>query len=68
MLQTREIQKTYWAVVKNLPQKSEDHLIHYIWKDEKKNKSFIQSKPSQKAKKAELILQTYCQQRSISFT
>lgn len=55
MLQTKEIKKTYWAVVKSLPQNTEDQLIHYIWKDEKKNKSFIQSKPSQKAKKAELF-------------
>ena len=31
--------------------------VHFIriFKDEKKNKSFIQSKPSQKAKKAELF-------------
>jgi len=55
MLQSKEIQKTYWAVVKTLPQDSEGHLIHYIIKDEKKNKSFILSKPSKNAKNAELL-------------
>ncbi len=33
-----EVQKTYWAVVKNKPPKEEDVLIHYLLKNEKTNK------------------------------
>lgn len=36
---TREVQKTYWAVVKNKPPKEEGKLIHYLVKNEKNNKS-----------------------------
>jgi 23S rRNA pseudouridine1911/1915/1917 synthase len=57
MLKTREIKKTYWAIVKNLPLEKSGHLIHYIYRDEKKNKSFIVSEKRKDAKKAELI---YC--------
>ena len=36
----RKVQKTYWAVVKNKPAKEEDTLVHYLVKNEAKNKSF----------------------------
>ena len=36
---TRDVKKTYWAIVKNRPEKTEGELIHYLIKDEKKNKS-----------------------------
>ena len=52
---TREIKKIYWAVVKNPPPEKSGHLIHYIYRDEKKNKSFIVSENRKDAKKAELI-------------
>lgn len=39
MFKTREVQKTYWAVVKNKPQKEVDHLVHYLKKNEAKNMS-----------------------------
>lgn len=35
----RDTQKTYWAVVKNKPQKSEDNLVHFIKRNEKNNTS-----------------------------
>lgn len=35
-----KIKKTYWAIVKNLPQQSEGSLSHYLIRDAKKNKSF----------------------------
>jgi 23S rRNA pseudouridine1911/1915/1917 synthase len=43
MFQTKEIQKTYWAVVKNKPEKESGKLIHYLKKNEAKNmsKAFI---------------------------
>ena len=33
MFQEKQIQKTYWAVVKDLPRKSEDTLTHYLLKN-----------------------------------
>jgi 23S rRNA pseudouridine1911/1915/1917 synthase len=55
MLKTHEIKKTYWAIVKNSPPEKSGHLIHYLFRDEKKNKSFIVSDERKDTKKAELI-------------
>ena len=44
------IKKTYWAVVDILPEKEEDTLEHYLWKDEGKNKSFASLKPKKGAR------------------
>jgi 23S rRNA pseudouridine1911/1915/1917 synthase len=55
MLKERTIKKIYWAVVKNPPPEKTGHLIHYLFRDEKKNKSFIVSENRKDAKKAELI-------------
>ncbi|MBI9033254.1 MAG: RluA family pseudouridine synthase [Bacteroidales bacterium] len=55
MLQKHEIQKTYWAVVKNQPPKTEDHLIHYLVRKPEKNKSFAYKREEKNSKKAELI-------------
>jgi 23S rRNA pseudouridine1911/1915/1917 synthase len=40
LFRTKNIQKTYWAVVKNQPKNEEDTLINYLVKNEKANKSF----------------------------
>lgn len=37
MFRNKEIQKTYWAVVKNKPAKTSDHLVHFLKKNEAKN-------------------------------
>ncbi|MFY9310532.1 MAG: RluA family pseudouridine synthase [Bacteroidia bacterium] len=39
MFQGKEIQKTYWAVVKNKPASAEGKLVHYLIKNEAKNMS-----------------------------
>jgi 23S rRNA pseudouridine1911/1915/1917 synthase len=39
MFKTKEITKTYWAVVKNKPPKESDTLIHFLKKNEAKNMS-----------------------------
>jgi 23S rRNA pseudouridine1911/1915/1917 synthase len=44
MFRNKEIRKTYWAVVKNCPEKDSDTLVHYMLKDEKKNKSVARLK------------------------
>ncbi|KJS07246.1 MAG: pseudouridine synthase [Flavobacteriales bacterium BRH_c54] len=54
MFQDKEIQKIYWAIVKNPPKNKEGKLIHYLKKNEAKNKSFAQETMFQGAKIAEL--------------
>ena len=60
LIKNRGIKKIYWAVVKNPPPDQNGHLIHYIYRDQKKNKSFIVSENKKGAKRAELIY-TYLQ-------
>jgi 23S rRNA pseudouridine1911/1915/1917 synthase len=47
MFRGKEIQKTYWAVVKNKPQEQSGLLIHYLKKNEAKNmsKAFDREQP-----------------------
>ncbi|MBL7923065.1 MAG: RluA family pseudouridine synthase [Bacteroidia bacterium] len=47
LFRDKEVQKTYWAIVKNRPPKEQDHILRYLVKNEKLNKSFA----SQQAKK-----------------
>ena len=39
MFREKKIQKTYWAIVKNKPQNTNDTLVHYLLKNQAKNKS-----------------------------
>jgi 23S rRNA pseudouridine1911/1915/1917 synthase len=50
----KKIQKIYWAVVKNQPPKDEDKLIHFLKKNEVKNKSFSYEKEIAGSVRAEL--------------
>ncbi|WP_353085349.1 RluA family pseudouridine synthase [Flavobacterium sp.] len=50
----RETQKTYWAVVKNKPPKSEDTLVHYLKRNEKSNCSKAHLKEVPESKRASL--------------
>jgi 23S rRNA pseudouridine1911/1915/1917 synthase len=54
MFQSKEIQKTYWAVVKNKPQNIKGKLIHYLKKNEAKNMSRAYEKEQQGALRSEL--------------
>lgn len=54
MFQDKEIEKTYWAVVKNKPPQKQDVLVHYLSRNPQKNKSFASTKESANAKKSEL--------------
>jgi len=58
MLREKTIQKTYWAVVKNPPEKESDSLIHYLKKNPKNNKSTAYSKEIDGSKKAILHYKT----------
>jgi 23S rRNA pseudouridine1911/1915/1917 synthase len=55
MLKEGEINKTYWAIVQNHPGATHSHLIHFLRRNEQKNKSFAYDKPVDHSKKAELI-------------
>ncbi len=48
----KEAQKTYWAIVKNLPKKEEDTLVHWLKRNAKQNKSYAHSKEVPESKKA----------------
>ncbi|WP_298396115.1 RluA family pseudouridine synthase [Flavobacterium sp.] len=54
MFSERETNKTYWAVVKNKPAKSEDNLIHFLKRNEKNNTSKAHLKEVPESKKASL--------------
>lgn len=54
LIREKDLHKTYWAVVKNKPPKSEDHLTHYLLKNEKLNKSKAHEKPVKDGLKSEL--------------
>lgn len=54
MIKAGEIHKTYWAVVKNPPPEESGHLVHYLKKNEEKNKSFAYDKEVNGSRKAEL--------------
>lgn len=40
MFKSKEVKKTYWAIVKNMPKQAEGTLRHYLLKNEKQNKSY----------------------------
>lgn len=52
MLRDKKIEKTYWAVIKNEPQKLADTLIHFLLKNPKNNKSTTFSTEIEGSKKA----------------
>ena len=55
LFSSRQTQKTYWAIVKNKPEKSSDRLVHYIKRNEKNNtsKAHIKEVPESKLAKLE---------------
>ena len=54
MLKSGEIHKTYWAVVKNKPPSDNGQLVHYLQRNEQKNKSFAFDNPADSSQRAEL--------------
>jgi 23S rRNA pseudouridine1911/1915/1917 synthase len=54
LFSSRETQKTYWAVVKNKPAKSEDKLMHFLKRNEKNNTSKAHLKEVPDSKMASL--------------
>ncbi|MCB0760602.1 MAG: RluA family pseudouridine synthase [Flavobacteriales bacterium] len=54
MFKFREVQKTYWAVVRNRPPKMEDTIVNYLKKNEAQNKSYCYDEPGEGRKESEL--------------
>lgn len=52
MFKNKEVKKTYWAIVKNRPEKEEAELRHYIVRNEKQNKSYASDKEKANSKLA----------------
>jgi 23S rRNA pseudouridine1911/1915/1917 synthase len=58
MFRIREVQKTYWAVVRPAPSSLEGHIINFLEKNEKTNKSFASDHPGPGRKESELKYRT----------
>ncbi len=54
LFRTREVKKTYWAIVSDRPPAEEGVLISYLKKNEKQNKSYVYDKEVKGSKQAEL--------------
>src|SRR5690606_14601547 len=54
VFKTREVKKTYWAIVENKPQKTFEKLEHYLKKNPKNNKTTVYTNPTKEAKIAVL--------------
>lgn len=52
MFKNKEVQKTYWAIVKHKPQEANGTLINYLIKNEKQNKSYAYDTEKPNSKKA----------------
>ncbi|MBR4758375.1 MAG: RluA family pseudouridine synthase [Bacteroidaceae bacterium] len=54
MFRTRDVHKTYWAIVCNQPPKEEDTLTHWLTRDEKSNKAKAYDREVPQSKQAVL--------------
>ncbi|MBQ5997123.1 MAG: RluA family pseudouridine synthase [Bacteroidales bacterium] len=52
MMQDRQIEKIYWAVVKDLPPDAQGTLTHYILRDTRNNRSYCYDTPRGEAREA----------------
>src|SRR5690606_15930411 len=62
LFRDRETEKVYWAIVSSKPPKPEDTLIHWLRKDEKKNKTTAFSRETENALRSELSYKVIGQQ------
>ena len=54
MFRNGEMKKSYWAIVKNRPPKTEDEITHYLIRNEKQNKSIAYDAMKQGTRQAVL--------------
>ncbi len=54
LFRNKETQKTYWALVKKKPASEQGNLVHWLVKDEKKNKTTAYKKENPNGQRSEL--------------
>jgi 23S rRNA pseudouridine1911/1915/1917 synthase len=64
LFRERETQKTYWALVSNKPPRQEGILVHWLVKDEKKNKTTAYSRENPNGLRSELNYKVIDNKRS----
>ncbi len=64
MFQNKEIQKTYWAVVKNKPSQESATLVHYLVRNHSQNKSYAYEKNVNDSQRAEMFYKIISQSDS----
>lgn len=52
MFQTKEVKKTYWAIVTAAPPQEEGELMHFLLRNEKQNKSYAYDRERPESKRA----------------
>ncbi len=52
MFKNKQVDKTYWAIVKNRPKQDEATLVHHLVRNEKQNKSYAYDKEKPDSKQA----------------
>lgn len=57
MFRTKEVHKTYWAIVKQRPPKPSGELVHWLIRNERQNKSYAYEREVPNSKKAILDYQ-----------
>lgn len=55
MLKDGSMEKTYWAIVQKCPPETKGHLVHFMTRNEKLNKSFVSEQEVPDGKRAELF-------------
>lgn len=61
----RKVQKTYWAISKNKPDELQNKLIHFLKKNEAKNKAELRNREFSGSKRAELSYQLIGSQKEL---
>lgn len=52
MFRTKEVHKTYWAIVANRPERPEGELVHWLVRNERQNKSYAHDHEVPQSKQA----------------
>lgn len=58
IVKERKISKIYWALVENAPEKKEDKLIDYLYRNERNNKTYVSATEKKEYVRAELAYTT----------
>jgi len=58
LFKEKQVEKTYWAIVKNLPDPPSSELKHHLVRNTKKNKSFSFDAPREDTREASLTYRT----------